>query len=88
MILSFVIPENTSTLQSYIIHTTHLECTYVQHLTFGSEIIILGKIVAVSVDREAIESQDPYAYLRLFAFLEDGSYGTIEKARHLGEAIT
>ena len=66
----------------------HLECTYVQHLTFGSEIILLGKIVAASVDREALETQDPYAYLRLFAFLEAGVYGTIEKARHLGEGIT
>jgi len=66
----------------------HLECTYVQHLTFGSEIILLGKIVAASVDREAMETQDPYAYLRLFAFLEESIYGTIEKARKLGEEIT
>lgn len=66
----------------------HLECTFVQHLTFGSEIIILGKIVAASVDREAVETQDPYAYLRLFAFLENGLYGTIEKGRHLGEKNT
>jgi flavin reductase (DIM6/NTAB) family NADH-FMN oxidoreductase RutF len=65
----------------------HLECTYVQHLTFGSEVIILGNIVAASVDREAVETQDPYAYLRLFAFLEDGVYGTVEKARHLEEEI-
>ncbi|MCL4429729.1 MAG: flavin reductase family protein [Chloroflexi bacterium] len=65
----------------------HLECTYVQHLAFGSEVIILGEIVAASVDREAVEAQDPYAYLRLFAFLEAGVYGTVEKARHLGEEI-
>ncbi len=63
----------------------HLECTFVQHLVFGSEVIILGKIVAASADREAIEAQDPYAYLRLFAFLENGTYGVVEKARHLRE---
>jgi flavin reductase (DIM6/NTAB) family NADH-FMN oxidoreductase RutF len=30
----------------------HLECTFVQHLTFGSEVIILGRIVATSADRK------------------------------------
>ena len=63
----------------------HLECTYLQHLAFGEEVILLGKIVAASVDREALEAQDPYAYLRLFAFLQDGVYGTVERAYRLGE---
>ena len=49
--------------------------------------MILGKIVAASVDREALAAQDPYAYLRLFAFLQDGVYGTVEKARRVGEKI-
>jgi hypothetical protein len=35
------------------------------------------------VDREAVDAQDPYAYLRLFGLLEDGTYGVIEKARRL-----
>ena len=61
----------------------HLECIFVQHLTFGSEAIILGQIVAASADREAVESQDPYGYLRLFAFLEDDTFGVVEKARHI-----
>jgi len=63
----------------------HLECILVQHLTFGAEIIILGRIVAISVDREAVEAQDPYEYLRLFAFLEGGTFGVIEKARRQRE---
>jgi flavin reductase (DIM6/NTAB) family NADH-FMN oxidoreductase RutF len=63
----------------------HLECTFVQHLTFGSEVIILGQIVAASADRKVVEAQDPYAYLRLFAFLEDDTYGVVEKAWHLRE---
>lgn len=61
----------------------HLECIFVQHLTFGSEVIILGQIVAASVDREAVEAQNPYEYLRLFAFLEDNAFGVIEKARQI-----
>jgi flavin reductase (DIM6/NTAB) family NADH-FMN oxidoreductase RutF len=61
----------------------HLECTFVQSLTFGAEIILLGQIVAGSLDRAAVEASDPYAYLRLFAFLEDGTFGVIEKARHV-----
>jgi len=65
----------------------HLECRYIQHLTFGDEIIILGKIVTASLDREALEAEDPYAYLRLFAFLQDGVYGTVEGARRVGEKI-
>jgi flavin reductase (DIM6/NTAB) family NADH-FMN oxidoreductase RutF len=61
----------------------HLECLLVQHLTFGAELIILGQVVAASVDREAVEAQDPYAYLRLFTFLESDTYGVIEKGRQL-----
>jgi flavin reductase (DIM6/NTAB) family NADH-FMN oxidoreductase RutF len=58
----------------------HLECTFVQHLNFGEELIILGQVVAGSVDRQAVEAQDPYQYLRLFAFLENDTYGVIENA--------
>ena len=58
----------------------HLECTFEQHLTFDKEVVILGRVVAASVDREALEAGDPYSYLRLFAFLEAGTYGTIERS--------
>lgn len=61
----------------------HLECVLVQHLSFGAELIIIGRIVAVSIDREALDTPDPYAYLRLFAFLEGHTYGVIEMARQL-----
>jgi flavin reductase (DIM6/NTAB) family NADH-FMN oxidoreductase RutF len=64
----------------------HLECTYVQHLTFGEEVILLGQIVAASIDRAAVEAHDPYKYLRLFTFLEDETIGVIEKARRMGES--
>jgi flavin reductase (DIM6/NTAB) family NADH-FMN oxidoreductase RutF len=66
----------------------HLECELVQHLTFGDEVIFLGRIVAVSVDREALEAQDPYRYLRLFVFLEGSTYGVVERSRRLSETDT
>ncbi len=61
----------------------HLECRLVQDLAFGAELVILGQIVAVSVDREAVEASDPYGYLRLFAFLENHTYGVIENGRRV-----
>lgn len=62
----------------------HLECTLEQHFTFGNEVIVLGRVVAVSVDEAALEAADPYSYLRLFAFLESGTYGTIERSVRRG----
>ena len=61
----------------------HLECRFEQRLTYGSEVIIVGKIVAASVDRQAVDAQYPYEYLRLFTFLEENTYGVIEKAHKL-----
>jgi flavin reductase (DIM6/NTAB) family NADH-FMN oxidoreductase RutF len=63
----------------------HLECLLVQHLAFGAELVILGQVVAASMDREALDAHDPYEYLRLFTFLEDGTYGVIEKGRRFRE---
>jgi len=62
-----------------------LECRLVQHLGFGAERILLGQVVAASMDREAVEADDPLAYLRLFTFLENGTYGVIEKGRRFRE---
>jgi flavin reductase (DIM6/NTAB) family NADH-FMN oxidoreductase RutF len=61
----------------------HLECEYVQHLAFGDEVVLLGSIVAGSVDSLALEAPDPYAYLRPLVFLEGGTFGVIERAEHL-----
>jgi flavin reductase (DIM6/NTAB) family NADH-FMN oxidoreductase RutF len=63
----------------------HLECVYERHLTFGDEVAILGRIVAVSVDKAAAQADDPYAYLRLCLFLENGVYGVIEHSRNIGQ---
>lgn len=63
----------------------HLECRLDQQLTYGKEVIIIGKIVAASIDRQAIEAQDPYEYMRLIAFLEAGTYGVIEETRTISQ---
>jgi flavin reductase (DIM6/NTAB) family NADH-FMN oxidoreductase RutF len=61
----------------------HLECTLVQHLSYGDELIVLGQIVALSVDHPALTADDPYAYLRMLVFLEQGKYGVIERTQSL-----
>lgn len=61
----------------------HLECVLDRHFAYGSEIIILGRIVATSIDAAALKSKDPYEYLRMLVFLEDGTFGTVEGAKRL-----
>lgn len=63
----------------------HLECTLDRHLTYGEEVILLGRIVAVAVDREALASADPYAYLRMAVHLEESTYGVIARADRIGQ---
>jgi flavin reductase (DIM6/NTAB) family NADH-FMN oxidoreductase RutF len=61
----------------------HLECVLDRHLAYGDEVVLLGRIVGASVDKEAVSAEDPYSYLRMFVFLEGNTYGVIEQARHL-----
>jgi len=60
----------------------HLECALDRHLSYGDEVVLLGRILAVSVDRQAYQARDPYEYLRLLVYLEDGAYGVIGRALH------
>lgn len=61
----------------------HLECIHDHHISYGEEIIILGEIVAASLDRAAQTSPDPYEYLQLFAYLEEKRFGVIERSQEL-----
>lgn len=61
----------------------HLECLLDQHITYGDEVILLGQIVSVSVDKDAYDSADAYAQMQMLFFLEASTYGVIEQARHL-----
>jgi flavin reductase (DIM6/NTAB) family NADH-FMN oxidoreductase RutF len=64
----------------------HLECTLVQHLAYGNELVILGQIVACSLDQEALTTTNPYSYLRLLVFLEQGTYGVIEQTGRVAKS--
>ena len=61
----------------------HLECVLDKHFSYADEIIILGRIVATSIDKSALEAKDPYEYLRMPVFLEDGTFGTVTRAEKL-----
>ena len=63
----------------------HLECILDRHLAYGDEVILVGQIVAVSVDREACQARDPYEHLRMIVYLEDTVYGVIERARQIDQ---
>lgn len=63
----------------------HLECLLDKHFAYGDEIIILGRIVAASIDEEALKAKDPYEYLKMLVFLEDGTFGTVRGGEKLKE---
>lgn len=64
----------------------HLECALDDVKHYGSEVLIFGRMVAASIDRDCIPeaSADPYLALRPVFFLEDGTYGAIDSARRVG----
>ncbi len=55
--------------------------SWISILTYGDEVILLGRVVAVSVDRAARAVENPYGYLRMPVYLEDSIYGVIEQTR-------
>ena len=63
----------------------HLECVLDRHLTYGEEVVLLSRIVAVSADEEVHKAKDPYEYLRLFVYLDGSAYGVIERGLSVGD---
>jgi flavin reductase (DIM6/NTAB) family NADH-FMN oxidoreductase RutF len=61
----------------------HLECTLDRHITYGDEVILLGQILAVEIDKEAWGADDPYSYLRMFVYLDGKKYGVIEQSHQV-----
>ncbi len=61
----------------------HLECVLDRHVAYGDEVVFLGRIVAASLDEELLGAADPYAAMRLFGFLEERTYGVVERAVRL-----
>lgn len=63
----------------------HLECMLYNQIEFGKEVLLLGRILAGSIDRDAIDTPDPYAIFKPVVFLEGGQYGVIENSRRVRE---
>ncbi len=63
----------------------HLECTLDKHLSYGDEIIFLGQIRAVEIDKEVCEAADPYSLLRMFVYLDGTKYGVVENSRQVAD---
>ncbi|MFQ6103005.1 MAG: flavin reductase family protein [Candidatus Glassbacteria bacterium] len=57
----------------------HIECTLDHHLAYGDEVILIGRIEAITTDENAGYARDPYEYLQMIVFLEDETYGVIER---------
>ena len=61
----------------------HLECSLVQHLEFGSEVWLLGRVVAASADAKVARAEDPFAVMKSFVYLEPGVFGIIGGANQV-----
>lgn len=61
----------------------HLECKRISHLTYGNEIVFIGQILEASVDKDILESTDPYHLLRPFFFLENKTFGVIDRSNSI-----
>ncbi len=88
--VSFSVDKSTwhpSPLVGQIVLVTTLNEDGTQHLTYRDEVILLGRIVAASIDKKILEARDPYEYLRMFVYLEGSTYGVVEWARRLCEGI-
>ena len=64
----------------------HLECQLDSVKEYGGEVLILGKIVAASIDPSCVAGEPPQRYfcLRPIFFLEEGTYGSIDTGKQVG----
>jgi flavin reductase (DIM6/NTAB) family NADH-FMN oxidoreductase RutF len=61
----------------------HLECVLEKHLVYGTEVIFIAEIAAVSIDKAALSASDPYQFLKMVVFLENAKYGVIENSHQI-----
>jgi flavin reductase (DIM6/NTAB) family NADH-FMN oxidoreductase RutF len=61
----------------------HLECSLDWTKKYGEQVIIFGRVLLASVDKQAVEAESGqrYKYLKLFSDLDDGVYGVIKEAK-------
>ncbi len=66
--------------------TAHLECRLERVERFGAEAFVFGRVVAAAIDDDCIvgSPEEQYFRLRPVFFLEGGTYGSIDTAKHVG----
>lgn len=63
----------------------HLECSLDWTKKYGDQMVIFGRVLLASVNKEAVEAdlEQRYKYFKLFADLDDGMYGVIKEAKRV-----
>ena len=63
----------------------HLECSLDWTKKYGEDMVIFGRVLLASVDKDVVDatSEERYKYLKLFAQLDNGLYGIIKEAKKL-----
>ena len=63
----------------------HLECSLDWTKKYGDEMVIFGRVLLASVDRDVVEAEvaERYKQLKLFAQLDNGLYGVIKEAKQV-----
>jgi flavin reductase (DIM6/NTAB) family NADH-FMN oxidoreductase RutF len=61
----------------------HLECSLDWTKKYGEQVIIFGRVLLASVDKQAVQADlgQRYKYFKLFSDLDDGVYGVIKEAK-------
>lgn len=63
----------------------HLECSLDWTKKYGDQMVIFGRVLLASIDKEAVEAdfEQRYKYLKLFTDLDVGVYGVIKEAKKI-----
>ncbi|MFH1335508.1 MAG: flavin reductase family protein [Candidatus Zixiibacteriota bacterium] len=63
----------------------HLECSLDWTKKYGEDMVIFGRVLLASVNRDVVEAalEDRYKHLKLFTQLDNGLYGIIKEAKKL-----
>jgi len=66
----------------------HLECSLDWTKKYGEEIIIFGKVLLASIDKQALEGsiEERYKYLKLMTYLDNGAYGVIKTVKRIEQS--
>ena len=63
----------------------HLECSLDWTKKYGEDMVIFGRVLLASVDKDVVEAEmaERYKQLKLFAQLDNGLYGVIKEAKEV-----